>query len=142
MNSLLPNPLTLTFINPQNNQPITIASGDALYDPKTSFIHFLVIRNLLHQRYPMSLQLCSRKVTTVDRNQSIATALTTLVGTFGFDELLECDNEIVDLIFDTGLDFVGRGVANIFSRATAKEELAYYDMQTKQCVLNFPIYLQ
>lgn len=143
MDSLLPNPFALTFANPQNNQQITIAPGDALYNPQTSFIHFFVIRNLLHQRDPMSLQLCSRRVAPVERNRSIAAALTTLVGAFiGFDELLECDSEIVDLVFDMGLDFAGRGAANIFSRATAQEELAYYDMQTKQRVLNFPIYLQ
>ena len=57
MDSLLPNPFALTFANPQNNQQITIAPGDALYNPQTSFIHFFVIRNLLHQRDPMSLQL-------------------------------------------------------------------------------------
>ncbi|NJO99221.1 MAG: hypothetical protein HC764_27175 [Pleurocapsa sp. CRU_1_2] len=143
MTSLLPNQLPLTFINPQNNQPITIASGDALYNPQTSFIHFFVIRNLLNQRNPISLQLCSQKIAPVERNRSIAGALTTLLGVFiGFDELLECQSEAVDFIFDTGFDFMGRGAANVVSLATAKEDLAYYDMQTKQRVFNFPIYLQ
>lgn len=87
--------------------------------------------------------LCSQKVAPVERNTSIASALTTLLGVFvGFDELLECDSEVVDFVFDTGLGFIGKGAANTFSRTSAKEKLAYYDMQTKQRVFNFPIYLQ
>jgi hypothetical protein len=141
MSQLQTNKIEFSFVDPQNNTKYIVAPGDALYDSKTGYINFLILRNLKSQKSPMFLKLFSQKVASVHRNLAILKIATTVIESmFGFDVLLsENDNELIDYLGDQGINYLGKGAAIAFSLATAREELRYYDAQTGKCVFNFVI---
>ncbi|MBE9002735.1 hypothetical protein IQ274_32275 [Nostoc sp. LEGE 12447] len=128
---LLPNTTTIHVKVPSSNESFFIPPGEALYDPETGYIHFLKSTD---NKNPMLLQLLPRKIQQTHRNRSIAKVMTTLISVFGVNI-----NELVDFLFDEGIERAGPVLADVISSVTAKEELGYYNMQTKELALDFPI---